>query len=189
MTSQLLSPHVYTTTRELYQGSGNILEIGVFNGVGTEYLCCEYPNKTVYSIDPFIEDGNTVQASGYQAADLMVTQQQATRARLANLANSVLFEITSADFADMLTSEMIADLNIDWIIIDGSHHYADVVVDSELALRVLSGRGGGIVFDDLEQADVRRAHNKFVSQQHDRIVQRRDIAGGVASVIFLAAEQ
>ena len=98
----------------------------------------------------------------------MPTQRQNTYNNISGLDNVVLFETTSEDFSEKLTDQMVADMNIAWVLIDGSHHYEDVVIDVALALRLIGTRPGGIVFDDVNIDGVGRAYREFLAMDIKR---------------------
>jgi hypothetical protein len=151
----------------------NYLEIGVYNGDSIATLAKMYPNKTVYAIDPFIEDGFTSHDTGVERGEYMSQQEANTQKNIAGLDNVVLFKMTSQEFAEMLTDEMVDLMNIGHVLIDGSHHYEDVVIDSELSMRLFNNRPGIIVFDDADLDDVARARKEFhikYKEQTDNLV-------------------
>lgn len=169
-TEKLLSAHVYTAAEQfLGKLPGNYLEIGVFNGVGTARLGRGFTSKIIYAIDPFIEDGYTVGASRVEQGQPMPSQRDACHNNIQGLDNIILFEMTSEDFVSILTDEMVTDMNISWVTIDGSHHYNDVVIDYKLAMRLIGDRAGVIVFDDMAHIGVRRAYYEFMAQYAERV--------------------
>jgi predicted O-methyltransferase YrrM len=139
----------------------NYLEIGVYNGDSIATLAKMYPNKTVYAIDPFIEDGFTSHDTGVERGEYMSQQEANTRRNIAGLDNVVLFKMTSQEFAEMLTDEMVDLMNIGHVLVDGSHHYEDVVIDSELSIKLFNNKPGIIVFDDADLDGVARARKEF----------------------------
>jgi len=145
------------------------LEIGVFNGDSIAGLARRYPHKIIYGVDPFIEDGYTTHVSNVERGNAMPTQKQTAHNNIKGLSNVVLFETRSSDFADILTDEMISDMNVGWALIDGSHHYDDVVVDMHLAMRLIGNRAGGIVFDDVCLPEVEQAYHKWLEIYKDQI--------------------
>jgi hypothetical protein len=161
--------------RELASSTYNYLEIGVFNGDSIAGLAKIHPNKIVFGVDPFIEDGCTTEHTQVSENETMTTQRENTYANTNGLENIVLFEMLSSDFANMLTDEMIADMNVAWVLIDGSHYYPDVINDVHMSMRLIGDREGGIVFDDLNLEGVARAHKEFLNTYQDRISSARDI--------------
>lgn len=146
----------------LSQSPYNYLEIGVFNGDSIGHLARHYSAKTVFGIDPFIEDGCTTHTSGVTENEYMSAQHENTLKNIDGLDNVVLFTMTSKEFNDILTDEMIADMDVGWVLIDGSHHYEDVINDAHMAMRLIGKRAGAIIFDDLNIDGVKQAHDEFV---------------------------
>jgi hypothetical protein len=150
--------------QQLGNSEYNYLEIGIFNGDSVANLARAFPARTIFGIDPFIEDGATVAHTGVKETEFMPTQHENTMNNIAGLNNIVLFEIMSSEFSNMLTDEMIVDMNVAWVLIDGSHHYADVVNDVDLAMRLIGNRSGGVVFDDVNLPGVGQAYNEFLTK-------------------------
>ena len=159
----------------LKMSSYDYLEIGVFNGDSVAGLARQFPSKIIYGIDPFIEDGYTTHTSNVERGSIMSTQKQTAHNNTKDLSNVVLFETCSIDFATMLTDEMVVDMNVGWVLIDGSHHYNDVVVDMHLAMRLIGERAGGIVFDDVNVPEVGQAYQEWLEIYKDQIGPVSDI--------------
>jgi hypothetical protein len=139
---------------------GNHLDIGVFDGDGMASLASAYPDKIIYGIDPFIEDGNTSQLTSVQRGESMATQEEKTVSRLTPYTNTFLNIMTSKEFLELLTPENITTMNINSIFIDGSHWYEDVLIDAELAIKLIGNNSGMITFDDLNNSEVKKAYDK-----------------------------
>jgi hypothetical protein len=163
--------------RNLPNSPYNYLEIGVFNGDSIAALARNNPNKTIYGVDPFLEDGYTTHTTGVNRHEFMPEQQRNTLNNIEGLSNVTLFEMTSESFAAVLTDELVADMNVAWVLIDGSHHYADVQIDVDLALRLIGDRPGGIVFDDLNLPDVDRARRYFIDKYGSQTDHAVDLPG------------
>lgn len=171
-----LSQHIYAAVRAHAPAyMGNILEIGAFEGEGTRQLAQSFPNRTIYVIDPFIEDGNTVASTQVSRGEAMPTQRAAYLNNTQDLTNVRLFDCTSKDFMSVRTD--LTDLDIGCVIVDGSHHLPDVRLDGQLAMRCLAHRPGIVVFDDLTIADVEQAVKEFVQVYQHRIHRAHDIHG------------
>lgn len=160
---------------QLAQSPFNYLEIGVFNGVSIANLGAQYPDKTIYGVDPFIEDGCTTDHSGVVEHEFMSTQHANTMSNIEGLENITLFKMTSVEFNSTLTDAMISDMDVGWVLIDGSHHYPDVINDVHVAMRLIGDRKGGVVFDDLNIEGVKRAHDEFVSLYASKISEPTDL--------------
>ena len=159
----------------LPDSSYNYLEIGVFNGDSIAQLASENPGKTMYGIDPFIEDGFTTKHTQKLQGQSIDTQRAATYNEIKDLTNVVLFEVTSQAFANILTDEMVTDMNIAWVLIDGSHNADDVGIDVDLAMRLIGTKNGGIVMDDLNIEGPRKGFEKLQLEYSDQISLIQDI--------------
>lgn len=153
----------------------NYLEIGVFNGDSIASLGKKYPSKTIFGVDPFIEDGCTMHTSNVKEQEFMPTQYENTMNNIKGIDNITLFELTSIEFNNVLTDELINDMNVGWVLIDGSHHYADVINDVHMAMRLIGSKRGGIVFDDVNLEGVGKAHTEFLEIYKDKISKTMDI--------------
>jgi hypothetical protein len=187
-----LSTHCYTdnaVTDNLRELEGNYLEIGTFNGTGAAGIARQYPNRTIYVVDPFIEDGNTVDESKTTRGNKMPTQKSNALQNFGPLSNVVLFEQTSDDFAKQTTDDTLAGMNVRWVLIDGSHHFEDVVVDYNLAMRLLGNRSGIIVFDDLRVFDVANAYNQFQTEFGYRVQEFVWVGNGAGILVKIKANE
>lgn len=166
-----LGDHLYRyVTSQLDSFPGNYLEIGVFNGDGFSSIANKFPNKTCYAIDPFIEDGHTEHTSGLVRGDSLSKQKENFIANTQSLKNIVHFQVTSVDFYNQLDSLQIEQMDISIILIDGSHHYNDVINDCKLSVKLLSNRKSGlIIFDDLHVEGVRQAYDEFCNEYKTNI--------------------
>jgi hypothetical protein len=153
----------------LARTGANYLEIGVFNGDSISKLATWYPHKIIYGIDPFIEDGYTSHETGAEQGQHIGQQEENTLKNINGLENIVLFKMTSKEFVEILTDEMVKVMEVSHVLIDGSHHYEDVVTDAELAVRLLDGKPGIIVFDDANLPGVDQARHEFVVAHNDKI--------------------
>jgi hypothetical protein len=117
----MLSPEIYDFfSKALKTISGNHLEIGIFDGMGIRKLALEFPSKKFYTIDPFIEDGNTMPQSHVAKSELMGSIKDHALANI-DLPNIRHFLMKSIDFKNSLSEEQLDELNIEAISIDGSH--------------------------------------------------------------------
>ena len=168
----MLCPDAYYFFWEyLTQSPGNYLEIGVFDGSGICEIARRFPDKTIYAIDPFIEDGYTIPQSNMPTGGKLLDQRYAFLKNATPLSNIVYFEMPSFYFLEKLRSEpeMIDKMNISAVFVDGSHHYHDVIVDCEIADMVLK-QEGCIVFDDCGWIEgVNKAIAVFKEQYKHRI--------------------
>lgn len=149
---------------------GNYLEIGAFNGAGAASVARNLPNKTIYIIDPFIEDGNTSWISHINSYEKMENIKAEYLYNTDGLNNIQHFENTTEEVANKLTDKEISDMNISMVLIDGDHHVEYVTIDYEFAMKVIGNKSGFIVFDDMHILDVVIAYEKFIIKYKDRIV-------------------
>ena len=176
MTFQIFTPGILEHfTNNMKNYDGNYLEIGVFNGTSIASLSETYPNKKIYGIDPFLEDGCTSHLTNISQGQPLVNQKENTLNQIKDKANIVLFEMTSKSFVETLNSEKIKELNINAVFIDGDHHYEHVKNDYELALSLIGNKSGLIVFDDTHISDVSIACSEFEIIIGSRIISKKSI--------------
>lgn len=168
-----LGDHLYDyVSNHLDNYPGNYLEIGVFNGDGFSSIANKFPNKICYAIDPFIEDGHTEHSTGVTQGDSLLTQKENFIINTKDLKNIVHYQVTSVNFYNQLEASQIEQMDISVIVIDGSHHYNDVVNDCKLSIKLLSKRKLGlIIFDDLHVEGVRQAYDEFCREYKNNIEQ------------------
>jgi hypothetical protein len=148
---------------EIKRFKGNYLEIGIFDGDLVSSLARENPNKNFYGIDPFIEDGHTSGITKVLKGNTIVSQKQVALSKLDELSNLKYYVETSLEFLNKLTDEKCSELNVDIVLIDGSHWYNDVIIDSEIALKLIKNKKGIIIFDDLHVPEVLKACDEFLN--------------------------
>lgn len=163
---------------------GNYLEIGVFNGSGFSRVARENPAKKCYAVDPFIEDGHTTASSGVSTGSYLNGQKTSYLQQTAELTNTELFECTSQKFFAQLTDKQCEQMNISIVVIDGDHHYNNVKIDFDVAIRLLGNRSGQIVVDDTDLPDVSRALEEFTNNYTSRIERQVD-ASHATKVILI----
>lgn len=173
--------YVYT---ELSKTDGNYFEIGVFNGSGFARVAKENPDKYCYAVDPFIEDGHTVLSSDKKTGEQLTQQKHNFLENTKDLTNITLFEMTSSVYTKQLTDQQCNEMNITMVTIDGDHHYEHVVIDFEIALRLIGNKEGQIIVDDTDVSDVRRALNEFSEKYTYRITKEIN-AGGPTRVLLI----
>lgn len=162
-------------TNNLKDYDGNYLEIGVFNGDSIASLGDIYPNKKIYGVDPFIEDGNTSHATSKGVGEILIHQKESTLNLIKDKSNVVLFEMTSKRFFEELNNKKIKELNINAVFIDGDHHYEHVKNDVELTLDLIGNKKGLVIFDDTRLEDVQKAMNDFEQVLGSRITNKEYI--------------
>lgn len=171
-----LADHIYDALEGSLRSSvHNALEIGIFNGDGTARIAKQFPNKLIFAIDPFIEDGYTTAVSNVSTGERTGTQRNACTENFKDCPNIVLYEETSSNFYTRLTDTMVEQMQVAWVSIDGDHHYDHVVNDYKLAMKLIDNKQGGVIFDDLELPEVRKAFDEFVGEFQDRIANLNDL--------------
>lgn len=177
---KVLSGHVYDLVgKALNNNPHNYLEIGVFNGVGFAAIAQHFVDKKCYAVDPFIEDGHTVDSSEVPTGNEMPSQRESALAYIAECSNTSIEIVTSHQFREELTAEKIEHLDVGVVLIDGNHYYDYVVNDYELALMLIGNKEGYIIFDDTDKDDVNRAFNEFYYATEDRIIETGAHGSGI----------
>lgn len=164
--------------------TGNYFEIGVFNGTGFARVARENPSKKCYAVDPFIEDGHTIANSGVDTGLQLNQQKQNFLENTKELDNITLYEMTSMSYAEQLTDQQCADMDISIVTIDGDHHYPHVLIDFGIAIRLIGNKSGQIIVDDTNVEGVSQAYGEFVKKFNHRI-EREVEAGGSTKVILI----
>ena len=179
-----LGDHLYDYVHsKLDHYSGNYLEIGVFNGDGFAGVAKKFSNKICYAVDPFIEDGHTEGTSGISKGHALQSQEENFINNTKNLSNVIHYKMTSVDFNNQLEDSQITTMNISIIVIDGSHHYVDVINDCKLSVKLLShNKSGIIIFDDLHVQGVKQAYDEFRQEYKNCIEQFSGISGNAEFV-------
>jgi hypothetical protein len=182
--NDILGKHLYTTLIDtLTSTEYNSLEIGVFNGAGTALIGLTFPNKTIYAIDPFIEDGNTNWITEAGEGNQLDIQRQNCYNNIKDLPNVVLFETTSEEFNKKLTEKMVNEMNVGWVIIDGDHNYEPVTIDYELAIKIINKKkNSGIIFDDITLPGVKKAINEFL-EKYKNIIESTEYVTNINMLI------
>ena len=168
--------------RELKNLKGNYFEIGVLYGNSIRDLSIEYPDRRIIGVDPFIEDGWTMVFTNSDIGKHTPIQKQNTLTNIEGKTNITLYEMTSQEFYRQLTDELVTELDVCAILIDGSHWYNDVKIDIELALKLINGKPGVIIFDDLYINDVNKCYREFV-ETHGSIIKSSEFISNHNDVI------
>jgi hypothetical protein len=181
-----LSPHLYSyISSELNQWPGNYLEIGVYDGDGFSTIAKNFKEKNCYALDPFIEDGYTRGCSFKPQGGKLISQKESFLNYTKDFQNVILYEESSVEFYNKINQNLIENMSISMILIDGSHHYKDVVNDYKLSLELLQFQGKGvIIFDDLQVSDVMTAFNEFLDLNKNIIVKKGSSGGNSSYVII-----
>lgn len=160
----MLAGSVYLFIKdELEKYNGNYLEIGIWDGSGISFLAEKYPGRTLYAIDPFIDDGNTTHVSGVEKGGELTRIREIALKSISNFENIILHEIKSEDF------KHDGNLNVSFVFIDGDHSLEACVNDYKLAMSLIGKKAGAVVFDDVQTDGVGRAVQLFEKNYPHRI--------------------
>lgn len=163
---------------------GNYFEIGVFNGTGFSRIAKENPTKQCYAIDPFIEDGHTVASSSVQKGHSLNAQKQNFLNNIKDLTNVTYYEMTSLEYLQTMPDKQYEEMNISIVTIDGDHHYDNVKIDFNIAIKLIGNKEGQIIVDDIDVVGVKKAYDEFLEDYATRINKEID-AGGATKVILI----
>ena len=157
MLAKFIYKHVLEKALRKYR-NGSYMEIGSFDGEGISSISKRHPERAFYSIDPFIEDGNTTQKTnkkrGQKIDDIRAKFVANTRKRK----NIVNFDMTTKQFID---KKLYVDMNVSVLFIDGDHTYKSVLLDLSLASLLATNNKVCVVMDDVSHSGVKRAIAKF----------------------------
>ena len=152
--------------RQLYEGiikehlysSQVYLEIGSFDGEGIVMLSRLFPDKTFYSIDPFIEDGHT-SGNGVGKGDLLTVIRETFYKNIRTCGNIFHFDMTDDAFMKGRLYNLISP---DVLFIDGNHSFEYVTLDLQLAELFAKKKKLFVVMDDTVNIEaVVRALDEF----------------------------
>lgn len=155
---------------ELPKLSGNYLEIGIYEGDMVSELADAFPERLIFAVDPFIEDGYTKNQSGRDRGQILETQKDLAMRNMQSKENIRFFEMTSRDFYQNICDDIFCEnANVCAVLIDGSHWEDDVSNDVDLAMKLIGKKQGIIYFDDLNLPEVNKVYSKFLDRFQDRI--------------------
>jgi len=113
-----------------------VLEIGAFEGRTTTFAASFFPNARITCIDPWIE---------YVEMNEVRRAHDAFKRNVAKFGERIR---PIRGFSNLVLPRLLESAErFDIIFIDGSHAYADVVIDSHYAWRLLRP-GGTMIWDD-----------------------------------------
>ena len=127
-----------------------IVEIGSYIGESTEVFTKNFPNATIYSVDPYIPN--------YEANDNASKDMD----NVENEFLKLLETHKNIKKIKKLSSEAVKDFedgSIDFVYIDANHTYESVKEDIILWLPKVKNYIG---FHDYDNGDVKRAINEFI---------------------------
>jgi hypothetical protein len=157
----MLGKYIYKNLKELIKRLNkdiSFMEIGSWDGEGIADLCKTFPNSKFYSIDPFIEDGNTSHISilpeGYKLEEIKSKFIENT----ALLSNLTHYELTTQSFLDLYSNQLP---QIDILLIDGDHSFLGASTDLLLASLLAKKNNLTVYMDDFNKESVRKAFTIF----------------------------
>jgi hypothetical protein len=157
----MLGSYIYSNIKtliKLLNKNISFLEIGSWDGEGIADLCDTFPNSEFYSIDPFIEDGNTMHISMMLAGEKLEHIKEQFKKNTCKLDNLRHYELTTQAFLNKY-SDILPEIDI--LLIDGDHSFLGASTDLLLA-SILAYKKDLIVFmDDFNKESVRKAYDIF----------------------------
>lgn len=76
-------------------------------------------------------------------------------------------------------------MNVSHVFIDGSHHYDDVVNDCHLAMKLINGKPGCIILDDLQVPDVLKAFNHLLFRYSNSLTSLAHVGGETVCRVYV----
>ena len=157
MLAKFIYKHVLEKVLRKYR-NGSFMEIGSFDGEGILAISRIHPDRTFYSIDPFIEDGNTTQKTNKKRGQKLDDIQAKFIANTKKRKNIVHVNMTTKQFID---EKLYEGINVSVLFIDGNHAYKSVLIDLSLASLLATNNKVCVVMDDVSYSGVKKALAKF----------------------------
>jgi hypothetical protein len=146
--------------------NGSYLEIGVYNGVFLSQVAETFPQYNVFGIDPFIGDGHTGEPQGSKLSDQLLN----ARKNIEEFTNVKLWELTTKECLDNHYYRELSEVSC--VLVDGSHHYDDILIDFKFILQIRNSKNMLVLFDDLHIKDVVDAISFFEKEHSYRIISK-----------------
>lgn len=134
----------------LQEHTGSYLEIGSYCGVFLYNLNIFFPKIKKYSIDPFIADGYT----GEEKGTYLKTVYRSFLKNTKKIKNHTHWKQTTETLLKNETYKKIKNLTC--VLIDGSHHYNDVLIDLNF-VKLATKKKTLIIMDDYNIPGVEKA--------------------------------
>lgn len=147
---------------------GDYLEIGCYWGVFFSEVAEYNPQHTAYAIDPHIADGHTGEKRGSNLSHI----KEDFLHNISGLDNVVFWDTTTKKCLELKKYNDIKNLSC--VLIDGSHHYRDIVVDVDFVANIKHTQEVMVVFDDLHILDVAKSIDYFIKTIGERVSNRID---------------
>jgi hypothetical protein len=143
---------------EKMENAQSYMEVGSFDGEGIAMLSKRFSNKRFYSIDPFIEDGNTVNSTNIKKGEPINEIRKLFLKNTQYCDNIIHFDMTSEEF---IKQELYKNMFIDILFIDGDHSDKGTSIDLILAMLLSENKHLFVVIDDLYLDGVIYALDRF----------------------------
>lgn len=143
---------------------GSYLEIGMYYGHFFTRVCNLFPDRPFYGVDPFISDGCTRDPQGTVMDDI----EEIARYNVSQTKNGSIYKGTTKEFLEREDAKEILK-TVSCVLIDGSHHYEDIVYDLNLVQTIENDYEKLVLFDDITAPDVERAIQDMAQRLSGRI--------------------
>lgn len=151
---QLSTAYSELINRQLTEKGGDYLEIGIYNGVFISAMADKHKSSRVFGIDPFIADGWTGEEQG--------TILMGPRNNFIENSKGLPVTFWEKTTKQCLDEKRYLELNnVTAILIDGSHHFDDIMTDIRFVSLIQNKHECLVVFDDFHLVDVQRAFSEF----------------------------
>jgi len=145
---------------------GDYLEIGCYHGVFLSEIAEKFPNIKVYGIDPHIADGWTGEDRGTFLSEIKSNFKH----NVESLSNITHWELKTKECLEEKYYNNID--NISCVLIDGSHHYEDILIDIEFVGNLNNNQNLMVVFDDIKIPDVLKSMEYFSERYSHRLIEK-----------------
>ena len=139
---------------------GNYLEIGCYDGLTLSAMAESLKPRVCYGIDPFL--GDVAVCPDMSRSDSidgnfipMPEQRRNLYENISGHPNVSFYETTAEQFMNQRSQQELDDLNVTTVFVDGCHHTEYVKIDCMLSLLLIGRKKGAIIFDDMENEEVR----------------------------------
>jgi predicted O-methyltransferase YrrM len=148
-----------------YNKAVKILEIGAYHGANACSLVktlATHKNSEVHCCDPWLDSEDYVEYKGEQSTNYSLFLRNISKLSPDDLSKIYVHRMSSADL-----DTRFADQMFDIIYVDGNHSAHFVMQDAILSLKKLAP-GGFMIFDDLQDPEVVKGVNAFMSVANDK---------------------
>jgi precorrin-6B methylase 2 len=145
---------------------GDYLEIGCYHGVFLSEVAEKFSDIKVYGIDPHIADGWTGEEKGTFLSEIKVNFKH----NIEGLNNITHWELKTEECLEKKYYNDISDISC--VLIDGSHHYEDILTDIKFISYLNNKQNLMVVFDDIKIQDVIKSMEYFFQHFSHRIIEK-----------------